>query len=364
MTFMNSARRRNVKQSSKHNSCHSLLPVLVAVLLVSTIALAGCSGAVTGPPPSTGTAPAVPQRANFLARVELAEIINDEDFAQLYDQVAAQEVTLPETLDAALDQLLRETGVNLRDLSDVTVFADALSLLEGMESYPSSAGPPYWGVLVEGKLDESSFIDSMESKIGRELPRSDYQNFAIYALSGLDAQDEAFSMAFPSDGQMVIGTDPAVRDVIDVTVGLEEPISGTVYDLYGQLGDVPIKLACSVPESLTQQIPAEMPIGPMSLSLLSFRDIRYATLTLAKSETIVNVELCLVFSSENSARDSQTLLWFGSKLGKNLVPDPNVGELISKTQISRSGASVSLTLRLAVSEIEQSILALLQEQQG
>lgn len=294
--------------------------------------------------------------------MELAEIINDEDFAQLYHEVAAQEATLPETLNVALDQVWHETGVNLKDFSDATIFADALSLLEGMESYPSSTGPPYWGVLVKGKLDESTFIDSMESKIGRELLRSNYQNFTIYALSDIDAQDDAFSMAFPTDGQMVIGTDPAVRDVIDVTVGLEEPISGTVYDLYGQLGDVPVKLASSVPESLTEQIPAEMPIGPVSLSLLSFRDIKYATLTLAKNETIVNVQLCLVFSSEDSAKDSQSLFWLGSKLGKNLVPDPNVGELISRTQISRSGTSVSLTLALAVPETEQLISALLQEQ--
>jgi hypothetical protein len=360
MTCMNSVRRRPVKQCSKPNSCHGLL--LVAIVLASMVALAGCSATVTEPAASVQTPPAVPQRANFLAKVELAEIVNDEDFAHLYHEVAAQEATLPETLDDALAQLQRETGVNLKDFSDAIVFADALSLLEGMESYPSSAGPAYWGVLVQGQLDEATFIDSVESKMGRELLRSNYQNFTIYALSDIDAQGEAFSMAFPTDGQMVMGTDSAVRDVIDVMVGLEEPTSGTVYDLYDQLGDVPIKLASSVPESLTEQIPAEMPIGPVSVSLRSFRDINYATLTLAKNETIVNVQLCLVFSGEDSAKDSQSLLLLGSKLGKDLVPDPNVGELVSKTQISRSGTSVFLTLRLAMSEIEQSILALLQEQ--
>lgn len=51
MTCMNSARRRPVKQCSKPNSCHSL--VLVAILLVSMIALAGCSATVTEPPAST-----------------------------------------------------------------------------------------------------------------------------------------------------------------------------------------------------------------------------------------------------------------------------------------------------------------------
>jgi len=350
-----------MKQCAKRKSYRHLLMALAATLLAGLLTLGGCSTTPAGPPTSTATPPAVPQRADFLAKVELAEIINDEDFAELYHEVAAQEGTLPETLDDALDQVQRETGVNLNDFSDATVFADTLSLPEVVESYPSGAGAAYWGVLVQGELDESTFIDSVESKIGRDLLRSNYQNLTIYAVSETHEQDVAFSMAFPADGQMVIGADAAVRDFIDVTLGLEAPMSGTVYDLYCQLDDALVRLASSVPESLTEEIPAEVPIGPMSLSLLSFRDIEYATLTLAKNEAIVNAELCLVFSNEDSARDSQSLLWIASKLGQSVVPDPNVGDLLSRTQISRSGASVSLTLALATSEIEELTLALLQE---
>ncbi len=361
MIFTGYDGRKIAKQCAKRKSSRHLLMVLVATLLVGLLTLAGCSATPTGPPASTATPPAVPQRANFLAKVELAEIINDEDFAELYHDVAAQEETLPETLDDALDQVQRETGVNLKDFSDATIFADALSLLEVVESYPSGAGPAYWGVLLQGELDESTFIDRVESKIGRELLRSNYQNLTIYAVGYTHEQDVAFSMAFPADGQMVIGADAAVRDFIDVTVGLEEPMSGTVYDLYCQLGDALVMLASSVPESLTEQIPAEMPIGPATLSLLCFREIEYATLVLVKDEAIVNAELCLVFSNEDSARDSQSLLWIASKLGTSVVPDPNIGELLSRTQISRSGVSVSLTLALTTSEIDELTLALLQE---
>jgi hypothetical protein len=351
------------------------LTAVVATLLAGLITVAGCIGTPAEPPASTATPLPVPQRANFLAKVELAEIINDEDFAELYNEVAAQEETLPETLDDALDQVQRETGVNLKDFDDTTVFADALSLLEAVESYPYGAGPAYWGVesyayragpaywgvVVQGELDESTFIDGVESKTGKELVRSSYQSLTIYAVSDTHERDVAFSMAFPADGQMVIGADAAVRDFIDVAVGLEEPMSGTVYDLYCQLGDARVVLASIVPESLTEQIPAEIPIGPATLSLLCFREIEYATLVLTENEAVVNAELCLVFSNEDSAKDGQSLLWIASKLGKSVVPDPNVGELLSKAQISRSGVSVSLTLALATSEIEELTLALLQE---
>ena len=351
-----------MNQRAKQRRCKHLLVVLLAILLVSMITLTGCTATPGKPPESTQIPPAVPQRANFLAEVELAEIINDEDFAELYREIAAQEATLPETLDAALDEVQRETGINLRDFTHVIVFADALALLESMESSQDNAGPDYWGALVEGALDEDSFIDSIERERGKELATSNYQNFTIYALSDTREQDEAFSIAFPAEGQMIIGTGLAVRDVIDVTVGLEEPVSGTVYDLYAQLGDALIKLASSVPESLTEQIPAEVPIGPVTLSLLCFRDIEYATLTFAKSEAITNTELCLVFSNEDSANDGRWLLWTGSKLGKSVVPDPEVGELLSMVQISRSGSSVFLTLALAMSDIERLAQAMLQEE--
>jgi hypothetical protein len=361
MVFSSYEGRKTMKQCAKRKSSRHLLRVLVATVFVGLIALAGCSATPAGPPDSTPPPAAIPQRANFLAKVELAEIMNDEDFGGLYHEVAAQEGILPETLDDALDEVQREIGVNLRDFADATVFADALSLPEVMESYPYGADSAYWGVLVRGELDESTFIDGVESKIGKELPRNSYQSLTIYAVTDAHEQDVALSLAFPADGEMVIGADAAVRDFIDVAVGLEEPMSGMVYDLYCELGDALVRLASIVPESLTEQIPAEVPVGPATLSLLCFREIEYATLVIVKDEGIVNAELCLVFSNEDSARDSQSLLWIASKLGASVVPDPNIGELLSGTQISRSGVSVYLTLALTTSEIEELTLALLQE---
>jgi hypothetical protein len=344
----------------KHKSYRHFLAALVVILLVSMISLVGCTAVPSNPPP-TQTPPAVPQEADFIGKIELAEIINDEDFAELYQHIAAQDTTSPQTLDAALDEVEHETGINLRDFDNVVVFGDASALLESMESSQGSSGSTYWGALVEGNLDESTFIGNIENKIGLELPKSNYQNYTLYILSDPRKQGETLGIAFLADGQMVIGTTLAVKDVIDVTVGLQEPISGIVCNLYSQLGDALIKLASSVPEPLLEQIPAEIPIGPFTLSLLCFRDIEYATLALTKNEAIINAEARLVFANEDSAKDSGRLLWIGSKVGRYVAPDPNVKELLSKMHTSRAGSSVYLTLPLTISEIEQLILAMSQE---
>ena len=210
-------------------------------------------------------------------------------------------------------------------------------------------------------MDESSFILSIEEKTGQTLKTSDYQGYTIYLLAILDSEDESLSVAFFTDGQFVIGTSQAVKDVIDVTAGQQEPISGDVFDLYIQLGDALIKVASRVPEFLTEQIPEEIPLGPINLNMRSFRDINYATLTLTKNEAIINANVHLEFTNKDSAKTSGQLLWTAIKTGKYVVPNPDVKELLSKVRTSRSGSSVSLTLDITISEIERLTLAMFEK---
>lgn len=347
-------------QIVKHQGYRYLVVGLIVILLAVMVALVGCS--TTQPsPPSTQIPPAAPQRADLLCKVDLAKITADEDFAELYQVIAAQNPDIPQTLDAALGQVENQTGIDPRDFTEAVAFADTSTLIQSVESTQGSSGLPYYGALVEGNLEESSFILSIEAKMGLMLTRGDYQGCTIYTIATLDSEDEVLSIAFPADGQFIIGTSQAVKDVIDVTVGLQEPISGDVFDLYSQLGDALIKVASRVPESLTEQIPDEIPLGPINVSMRSFRDIDYATLTLAKSEALINAEAHLEFTNEDSAKTSEQLLRTGIEAGKYVVPDPEVKELLSKVRASRSGSSVSLTLALTVSEIERLTSAMLAE---
>ncbi len=333
-----------MSQAVKHWSRRYLLVAVIAMLLV------GCSSAPTTPPPSTQTPLAVPEKADLLGKVELAEIIGDEDFAELYHEIAAQNTTLPQTLDDALDELEYKTGINLSCFTNVTIFADVSTLAESMR-YLEGGGLPYCGALVEGDINESSVIGSMEQKTGQQFETSDYQGYTIYTAVISDNGNWTLSIAF-LDGQLVIGTSQAVEDVIDVVAELESPISGLVFDWYSQLGDALIKIAFRVPESLTGKIPEELPIGPMNLNLLSFRDINYATFTLTKDEATVTANLDLIFSNTDSAKDSEGLLSAAITAGKYVVPDPDARGVLSKVHISGSGSSVSLTLAMTMSEIE------------
>ena len=168
-------------------------------------------------------------------------------------------------------------------------------------------------------------------------------------------------MVFLGHGRMVCGTPPAVEDAIDVMAGLQEPISGTVRNMYNELGSAPIKLVSNVPESFTEQIPTEVPFGPMDISLLSFRDIEYTTIVIAKNQAIINADIHLRFANEHSAKESGHLLWTAVTVGKRVIPDPDAKELLSKMRTSRSKSSISITITMTVSEIERLALSTLAE---
>ena len=78
-----------MSQSVRGKSYRNILFGLVAILLGGMISLLGCNTTSMSPPPSTQIPPAVPQRADLLGKVELAEILDDEDFAELYEVMAA-----------------------------------------------------------------------------------------------------------------------------------------------------------------------------------------------------------------------------------------------------------------------------------
>jgi len=341
--------------TTKNHSYKYVLATLIGILLVSLLLLTGC--ATKPPPPTLPSAPLlVPQKADLIGKIELASIRDDKDFANLYEEIAAQNTDLPRTWSAALDEVQHETGVDPRDFSAATVFADASILIEGMTSLQENS-VPYCGALVTGNLNETTFICNVETKMNLKFETSSYKNYKIYTYVDPYNEVGVFSIVFHGEGQMVIGSVEAVEDVINCMTHEEESISGPVYDLYSQLGDALIKVASSIPSSLTQQIPAELPAGPININLRSFRDINYATLILTKNEVTINANVCLEFNNEDSAKRSKLMLWAFTKFGKYVAPDPEVKELLGKIHLARSNSSVSITYAMPTSEIKDLLLA-------
>jgi len=278
----------------------------------------------------------VPQDANLIANIQISEIINDRDLRDAYAEFE-KEAGQPQTLEEALDELADETGIDLRDFSEVVIFADIATLAQ--------AG--YLGVIVEGTFNESQLIDSIEQESGEEFTTSDYKGYRLYTDEG-----EEFGIAFLTSRVLLLGTMEAVKDAIDVSKGDREQISGIVVDAYNRLGDALIKFAFELPEEAREALTEELAPGEIPISLDPFADIDIVGFALNKRAETITIQINPHFLSTDSAQDAKDTLSGAISLFRGTLEIPELKELLGKIEVSATDSWVTIAFEITLSEIE------------
>ncbi len=303
---------------------------LLVLVFMSTI-VAGC-----GAPGLTATE-FIPQDANLIANIQISKIINDRHLRDAYAEFE-KEPGQPQTLEEALDELVDETGIDLRDFSEVVIFADTATLAQ--------AG--YLGVIVEGTFNESQLIDSIEQEAGEEFTTSDYKGYSLYTDEG-----EEFGIAFLTNRVLLLGTMEAVRDAIDVSKGDQEQVSGLIVDAYNRLGDALIKFAFELPEEAREALTEELMPGEIPISLDSFADIDIVGFALNKRAETITIQISPHFLSTDSAQDAKDTLSGAISLFRGMLEIPEVKDLLGKIEVSATDSWVTIALEITLSEIEE-----------
>jgi len=301
------------------------------VLVFMSVMVAGCEA------PGLTAIELVPQDANLVANIQISEIINDRDLRDAYAEFE-KEPEQPQTLEEALDELVNETGIDLRDFSEVVIFADIATLAQ--------AG--YLGVIIEGTFNESQLINSIEQEAGEEFTTSDYKGYRLYT-----DEVEEFGIAFLTDRMLLLGTMEAVKDAIDVSKGDREQIGGIIVDTYNRLGDALIKFAFEFPEEAREALTEELVPGEIPISLDSFADIDVVGFALNKEAETITVQINSHFLSTDSAQDAKDTLSGAILLFKGMLEVPEIEELLDKIEVSAADSWVTIALEITISEIEQ-----------
>ena len=303
------------------------------VLVFMSVIVVGCGA------PGLTAIELVPQDANLIANIQLSKIINDRDLRDAYDE-AEKEPGQPQTVEEALDELVEETGIDLRDFSEVVIFADITTL--------EQAG--YLGVIVEGTFNETQFIDNIEQEAGEELITSDYKGYGLYTDEG-----EEFGIAFLSNRVLLLGTMEAVKDAIDVSKGDREQVGGIILDAYNRLGDALIKFAFEVPEEAREALTEELVPGEIPISLDPFADIDIVGFAISKRAETITIQINPHFLSTDSAQDAKDTLSGAISLFKGVLQVPEIKELLGKIEVSVTDSWVTIVLEMTLSEIESLI---------
>jgi len=261
-----------------------LFTLVWGLVLVSTVA-AGCSD-----PESNFTftpIELVPQRASMIADIQVSQIIEDPDLKETFAGVD-KEPGQPQTFDEAMQQMVEETGIDLRDIDRILMFGDIAALEQ----------TDYVALIAEGDFDEEQLISNVEEQTGEEFTIGEYKGYTMYQ-EGF----EEYSIVFLNDKMLIAGTTQAIKDAIDVSKGIRDKASGVLIDTYNQLGDPLVKAVIELPEEAWAALDEEPAVGDFPLSMEAFSDIDILGLAFSKEAETITIEITPHFLSTDSVVD-------------------------------------------------------------
>lgn len=282
----------------------------------------------------------VPVNANFMAQVQVEKLLQDIDFQTLYHQ-APKGPDEPQTLDDLLDEAQEETGVDFRQFSAALLFGDV------------SRDEEYFGAIAQGQVSEDQVISAIEESGEYVMGTVDYAGQRVYVDQG---DEDGPAIAFLDDDTLVLGTLPAVQDVIDVHQGNLDRASGKLYDTFTSLGEPLFSMAMEVPPDAMQELEDSIGGGQgfgMMPALDAFGDLDIISLVVDKPGSDLKVEATLEFFSAQSATEMSNTLDGFLKLAAGFAPDEGVRALLDKLQLSVDGARLTINFQAPVSEIRE-----------
>ena len=311
---------------------------LVAALSVLFGACGGGSG--------SGALELVPQGSNLIAEVNLTGILNSDALdaaVESLKQISGDERTLEELLD----EVTGEIGVDIRQISSLTFFGDTSRLDD------------YFGVIVQGSLEEADVVASVERSTGELFATRDYRGRRLYIT-----EDDEAALASLDASTLILGTEEAVNDVIDVQDGNQKRLEGPILDSFRDLGSALFKLEIDVSsEELFEQFAG---LGLSSILggsqflggiesvpgvVKALRDLELIGLNLSENGGTLVLRANMDFASADSASTMGEFLEGILALASRLIPDRETAALLDKLEVSHRDSRVSIRFEVAASEL-------------
>jgi len=302
--------------------------IFLAIALVAGLsAIMGCQETEKAEQEGIAAIDLVPRTANIAASVDLNRIFADDDVLDIINQIVAN-LEEPKTIDELLEMVIEETGIDLRDFSELLLFVDFES-------------EDYFGAIAKGDFDQAALINSIENAIGEELSASDYKGYQIY---NIPVQEMA--ICFLNSDTILGGSRVAVKDAIDVKEGAPS-LGKPIYDTYNVLGNAWVKMATEMPAEAMEEIPEGLPPG-----FGTFLGMQTIGFSFNKVGVKLSLQLKLLYSSSASAEDAKgTLDALKGMLA--FIPDlpGEATEIVDILKVEQSGSWLTVSFEATTAEI-------------
>ncbi len=307
-----------------------------ATMVALTAILAVACG---GSGDSDKTKSLVPEGSTLIGDIDLEAVLADLDLESLFEALPLGEDG-PGSLGDFFQDAQVETGIDFRDVTNVEFFGDAAESSE------------YFGVIVYGEIDGSVVVAGLSAKGDGPLVPDAYKGYDIYTPPN---DPDSFTLSVLDSGTLALGTDRALKDVIDVRAGDKGIVSGRLAESLDDLGDRLFGMVVQIPDgALSDRRPdPDSLLGggagllgdlPISLDFLDSID----TLGFAGSLKGENIGLTAVLDFEDEEAATSTNQFLGGLLSvaSSLVPDPELVEILAGLDVSQDGVRLTLGIDL------------------
>jgi len=292
----------------------------------------------------------VPESATLIAEIQVAEILEKVDLDTLLDALPDEE-DVPQTIDEALDLIVSQTGIDLRDISRVIFFGD----LEGEDDY--------FGLIVRGVFDEEGLVAAIQRAVGA-LSTENYKGRELH----IPPEDpDSFAYTLLDEETLVLGSPDAVRHVIDVQEGDRDRAEGNVNAAFNELPRGLIRLSLAVPPEALQDAGSGIEgfleqqdlFGGLPISLESFDTLEIIGFALGQDGDTLKLQVRLDFADQESASTVGDLLDGILKVAGSLLPDNLPVGFLDRIQVDHSENTVTLRLEIVTEELNELLEGLL-----
>jgi len=312
----------------------------VPLVVLAVLFLTGCTTASQG----VDVQNLVPADANLIAQVQIQRILNDADFEKLYRQ-APKGPAVPQDFDGLMDLAEQETGIDIRQFTQVVLFADV------------SQKEDYFGVIAIGSANETKIIEAINAGGDAKLEATDFRGVRVYRDQLRDQLDEDTTYIAFLDGETtIIGTQLAVHNVIAVQQGSMASISGQVYETFIDLGNPLFSMAVAVPpeafDAIEESLGSAQGFG-MLPAMVAIQDIEVVGILIDKLGSDIKIVSKVGFVDASSAAEMGNTLDGLLKLAAGFIPEEGTRQLIRKLQLNVNGRFITISLQVPLSELQE-----------
>lgn len=316
-----------------------LSKVVTLFLALASLLPVACS---TAPVSTADPIKLVPNEVNIVGYVDVAQVLADELLPRTY-ALLPKDPDDPQTLDAALDEIATQVGLEVERFHECWFFGDVSDMAK-------RGG--YFGIIAKGDFTTNELLDPIGVAVGEHLKTISYRGRTIHTFG-----TEEWGISLLDSDTFVAGGMALVKNVISIKMGHKPGLSGELLGEYGGLGNGFFRLAAIVPEELRTGAKEHLEkLVPLPLDVAAIADMQTVGLVLNIRAQSLTVDSKACFTNDDSAEDVERLLKSVDALVRLLelpAPVEELGQLLEGIQVSRSGLCVEATLQVPTSEIEE-----------